>query len=44
MRRKDREITERAEIEAILREAQVCRIALADDDGPYIVPMSFGYR
>jgi uncharacterized protein len=43
MRRKDREITDRTEIEAILQEAQVCRIALADGDGPYIVPMCFGY-
>jgi nitroimidazol reductase NimA-like FMN-containing flavoprotein (pyridoxamine 5'-phosphate oxidase superfamily) len=44
MRRKDREITDQEEIEAILRDAQVCRIALADSDGPYIVPMSFGYE
>jgi nitroimidazol reductase NimA-like FMN-containing flavoprotein (pyridoxamine 5'-phosphate oxidase superfamily) len=44
MRRKDREITDRTEIEAILREAQVCRIALVDNEGPYIVPMSFGYE
>ncbi len=44
MRRKDREITDRAEIEAILREAQVCRIALAENGEPYIVPMSFGYE
>jgi uncharacterized protein len=44
MQRKDREIPDRAEIEEILREAQVCRIALADNDGPYIVPMSFGYE
>lgn len=44
MRRKDRGITDRAEIEAILEEAVVCRIGLADDDGPYIVPLSFGYE
>jgi uncharacterized protein len=44
MRRKDRGITDRAEIEAILREATVCRIGLADDEGPYIVPLSFGYE
>jgi uncharacterized protein len=44
MRRKDREITDQAEIEGILREAQVCRIALTDGEGPYIVPMSFGYE
>ena len=44
MRRKDREITDRAEIEAILHEAMVCRIGLADDGEPYVVPLSFGYE
>ncbi len=44
MRRKDREITDRTEIEAILHEATVCRIGLADDDGPYVVPVCFGYE
>jgi uncharacterized protein len=44
MRRKDREITDRAAIEAILDEAMVCRIGLADDDGPYVVPMCFGFE
>jgi len=43
MRRKDREITDRAAIEAILRRATVCRIGLVGKDGPYVVPMSFGY-
>jgi uncharacterized protein len=44
MRRKDREITDRAGIEAVLNEAAVCRIALADGGVPYIVPLSFGYE
>ena len=44
MRRKEREITDRAEIESILQEAMVCRIGLADDDGPYVVPVCFGYE
>lgn len=43
MRRKDREIADPAEISAILNEAAVCRIGLADGNGPYIVPLSFGY-
>ena len=43
MRRKDREITDRAEIDAILNEAPVCRIGLADDGDPYGIPVSFGY-
>ena len=44
MRRKDLKITDRTEIESILHEATVCRIGLADDDGPYVVPVCFGYE
>jgi uncharacterized protein len=44
VRRKDREITDRAEIEAILHEATVCRIGLMDGLVPYIVPVCFGYE
>ena len=43
MRRQDREITDRAEMEAILSEAQVCRLALTDGSEPYIVPLCFAY-
>jgi len=44
MRRKDREITSKEEIEEILKQSQVCRLAMVDEDKPYIVPMNFGYR
>jgi hypothetical protein len=44
VRRKDLKITDRTEIESILHEATVCRIGLADDDGPYVVPVCFGYE
>lgn len=44
MRRKDKEIIDRAEITAIIRRARVCRLGLCDGDQPYIVPMSFGLR
>jgi uncharacterized protein len=44
MRRKDREITDRAEMEAILAEATVCRLAMADGTEPYVVPVCFGYE
>ncbi len=43
MRRKEKEITGIAEMEAIITRADVCRIALADKDIPYIVPLNFGY-
>jgi nitroimidazol reductase NimA-like FMN-containing flavoprotein (pyridoxamine 5'-phosphate oxidase superfamily) len=44
MRRAEKEITEKSEIEAILREAVVCRLAMSENDRPYIVPLSFGYK
>jgi len=44
MRRSDREIQEFTEIEEIISRADVCRIALSDDDIPYIVTMNFGYK
>ena len=44
MRRKEKEITEASAIEAIIKKSLVCRLALSDDNSPYIVPLSFGYR
>lgn len=43
MRRKDREIRDRDAISQIIRSCQVCRLGLAIDNLPYIVPVSFGY-
>jgi len=44
MRRKEREIKDIALIEEIIRKAQVCRLALSENDRPYIVPLCFGYK
>lgn len=44
MRKKEKEITSKSEIEAIIRKAVVCRIAMSDNNIPYIVPVSFGYH
>ncbi len=44
MRRKDKEIEDKKEIESIIRKSDVCRIALCENNFPYIVPMCFGYR
>ena len=44
MRRKDKEIADLSEIESIIKEANMCRLGMADADNPYVVPMSFGYR
>ena len=44
MRREKQEIHYQAELEEIFREAIVCRLAIADGDAPYIVPLNFGYQ
>jgi nitroimidazol reductase NimA-like FMN-containing flavoprotein (pyridoxamine 5'-phosphate oxidase superfamily) len=43
MRRKDRELVSLSEIESIILRSDVCRIAIANDNTPYIVAMNFGY-
>ena len=43
MRRADKEIGSREEMDEIVRGSRVCRIALSMDNMPYIVPVSFGY-
>lgn len=44
MRRKDREITGRENIEPIMQACKVCRVAMTGTDGwPYVIPMNFGY-
>ncbi len=43
MRRKEKEITKKEEIEKILMQSHVCHLAMVDEDKPYLVPMNFGY-
>ncbi len=42
MRRKDREITDRQEMLAVIKRCDVCRLAWNDDGYPYILPLNFG--
>lgn len=42
MRRKDKEVTEREGILDIMRRCDVCRLALHDEEYPYILPLNFG--
>ena len=42
MRRKDRQITDPAQLEEILQSAECCRLGLVENGLAYIVPMSFG--
>ena len=42
MRRKNREVTNLSEIIEIMKNCDVCRLALNDDGFPYILPLNFG--
>ena len=42
MRRKNREVTDKQDILDILRRCDTVRIGLTGNDGPYVVPVSFG--
>ncbi|NIO20323.1 MAG: pyridoxamine 5'-phosphate oxidase family protein [Candidatus Aenigmarchaeota archaeon] len=44
MRKKNKEIKDENILESILRRATVCRIALSENNVPYIVPLNFGYK
>jgi len=44
MRRNDREIVGREEIEEVISRCQVCHLALSSPEGrPYVVALNFGY-
>jgi nitroimidazol reductase NimA-like FMN-containing flavoprotein (pyridoxamine 5'-phosphate oxidase superfamily) len=43
MIRSEKEITEKTEIESIIQQSVVCRLAFSDGQNPYIVPLCFGY-
>jgi len=43
MRRVDKAVTDLEEIMKIIQKCDVCRLGMADDNLPYIVPMSFGF-
>ena len=43
MRRKDRELTELADILQVIEQCRICRLAMSDAEGLYLVPMHFGY-
>ncbi len=44
MRRKDKEISDKELIESLLQRADVCRIAMCNNNIPYVVPVNFGYK
>lgn len=44
MRRKEKEITSVEEMDAVINDCDLCRVAMVDGDSPYVVAMNFGYR
>ena len=43
MRRKEKEITNRNELDQIIRDSLICHLSCCLDNQPYLVPLSFGY-
>ena len=44
LRRKEKEIRNKDEIEAMLRNGEVCRIGLCDGNIPYVIPINYAYH
>jgi len=44
MRRKDKEIEDPAVIESILATNRVLRVVWVTEEGPYLLPLNYGYR
>lgn len=44
MRRKEKELTDKKDIEDIIKRASVCRIGLSMDGEPYVFPVNYGYQ
>jgi nitroimidazol reductase NimA-like FMN-containing flavoprotein (pyridoxamine 5'-phosphate oxidase superfamily) len=44
MRRDDKQIVDRDELDRILRQTSVARLGLIDGDRPYVVPLHFAYE
>ena len=43
MRRKEKQIGDRSDIDDIICSSSVCRLAMSKDGRPYLVPVCFGY-
>ncbi len=43
MKRSEKEIADRAQIDEIIHDCEVCHLAFAANNEPYVVPVSYGY-
>lgn len=44
MRRREKEIHDSSEIEGILKAGEVCRLGMAVENTPYVVPVTYAYE
>jgi len=44
MRRHEKEITAKGELEQVLWQGRVCHLAIPDDPLPYLLPLNYGYQ
>jgi len=44
MRRKERELTLKEDIQRIVQLGDLCRVAMFAEDYPYIIPLNYGYE
>jgi len=44
MRLREKEITDRREVEELLMKEKVCRFGMCDGDTPYVLPTTYGYK
>jgi nitroimidazol reductase NimA-like FMN-containing flavoprotein (pyridoxamine 5'-phosphate oxidase superfamily) len=44
MKKKNQEIIDKRIINEILTCSEICRIAMLDNDSPYILPVNYGYK
>jgi len=44
MRRSDKEITDKKAIEDIIARSKVCKVAMCENNMPYIAPLCFGFK
>jgi len=43
LRRSDKELTDRKDIDDVINRARICHLALCQDGVPYVVPLNYGY-
>ncbi len=43
MTRREREVTDIGEIKGILDRSKIVHVGMVDEEGPYVVPMNYGY-